>query len=35
MELTLAIILAVVGIVSCAIVMALIWRKEAWRKRAR
>ena len=37
MELTLAIILAVVGIASCAIVMAVMWGKEALasRKRAR
>ena len=37
MELTLAIILAVAGIASCAIVMALMWGKEALvsRKRAR
>jgi hypothetical protein len=37
MELTLAIILAVVGIACCAIVMAVMWGKEAlaWRNRAR
>jgi len=37
MELTLVIILAVAGIASCAIVMALMWGKEALtsRKRAR
>ena len=37
MELTLAIILAVAGIATCAIVMAVMWGKEAlaWRKRDR
>jgi hypothetical protein len=37
MESTLAIILVVVGIASCAIVMAVMWGKEALasRKRAR
>ena len=37
MEFTLAIILAVVGIATCAIVMAAMWGKEALasRKRAR
>jgi hypothetical protein len=37
MELTLVIILAFVGIASCAIVMALMWGKEALagRKRTR
>jgi len=37
MEFTLAIILAVAGIASCAVVMAAMWGKEALasRKRAR
>ena len=37
MELTLAIILAVAGIATCAIVMAVMWGKEALtsRKQAR
>jgi hypothetical protein len=37
MEFTLAIILAVAGIAACAVVMAVMWGKDAlaWRKRAR
>jgi hypothetical protein len=37
MELTLAVILAVAGIACCAIMMPVMWGKEAlaWRKRAR
>jgi hypothetical protein len=37
MELTLAIVLAVLGIASCALVMAIMWGKDAlaWRKRTR